>query len=163
MNLSKLQDRVKDSKVWHAAVRGVRHYWATEQQQPLCRSCLQVQSLPEVLGARTSTCEFGREKRSQFSKIHRFFRSATSGKIEENGLSFSPEPYKELFTVSVNRPAGSKHPPCCFCLRWAVSIGPRVWALHPVLSVTRTGTQHSQAELVFIRHYFLFISSVYIW
>ena len=36
MNLSKLQDRVKDRKAWHTAVSGVTYSWthvATEQQQ----------------------------------------------------------------------------------------------------------------------------------
>ena len=34
MNLSKLQEMVKDREVWHAAVHGftVRHDWATEQR-----------------------------------------------------------------------------------------------------------------------------------
>ena len=32
MNLSKLQEIVKDREAWHAAVHGVRHNLATKQQ-----------------------------------------------------------------------------------------------------------------------------------
>ena len=33
MNLGKFQEMVRDSKAWHAAVHGVTHDWATEQQE----------------------------------------------------------------------------------------------------------------------------------
>ena len=33
MNLGKFREMVRDSKAWHAAVHGVAHDWATEQQE----------------------------------------------------------------------------------------------------------------------------------
>ena len=43
MSLSKLQEIVKDREAWHAAVHGVTHSLATEQQQ---NTKMQINQLP---------------------------------------------------------------------------------------------------------------------
>ena len=53
MNLSKLQEVVKDSEAWHAEVHGVqrvRHDLATEQHAPRCKmTCGFLKVLPADL------------------------------------------------------------------------------------------------------------------
>ena len=79
MDLSKLQEIVKNREAWRAAVHEVAksfgHNWATEQhltsflpQLPLLSLNLQIQLQSEVLGVRTSIYKFGEaESRSYYT------------------------------------------------------------------------------------------------